>query len=568
MRCRERRRTATSVARQRASIRNRERLCEFETLRDLRAAHVVDELRKSIEFSRSTHQIDLWMAAKEIKSITLGHATDHAQNEFFSRALSSSDDADAAVRLLLGLLANRAGIEEDDLCILGSGDERVSKGAQLTLDEFAVEFVHLAAECFEIDGQHKVCRAYSSARQTLGESQRVADRSGVLRAGQGIGLCAICLLVMGVVFVNSASLDVTGDSKTTFEAILGGRSTLFALGSALCLLVGSRIPVQRLGSARGLWNPVWAIILVIFAGIVLVHVPGIGREVNGASRWITIGPVTFQPSEIAKWGMPLVLAWWCCSRGEKLRTFWGGFVPPIAFAALVAMGIAIEDLGTATLVMLIALIVVVAAGCRWWHAALLAPVAIVGFVGLIIVSPYRVNRIIAYLDPYADSQGIGYHIIQSMGAISGGGVAGRGLGNSVQKFGYLPEGTTDFIYAIICEETGIIGAFLVITLYALLLWCGWLVIGALRETRASVQTPRLAPYSQLVGLGILATIGFQALINILVVTGLAPTKGIALPLLSRGGTGWMLTCLSLGLIMSMDRVLAREDAVEGVAETA
>lgn len=253
-----------------------------------------------------------------------------------------------------------------------------------------------------------------------------------------------------------------------------------------------------------------------------------------------------------------------------MKSFWGGFLPPIAFSAVVAMGIAIEDLGTATLIMLIALIIVVAAGCRWWHAALLAPMALMGFVGLIIVSPYRINRILAYVDPYADSQGIGYHIIQSMGAISGGGLTGRGLGNSVQKFGYLPEGTTDFIYAIICEESGMIGAFLVIALYAFLLWCGWLVIGAVKDRsadgglmmRGAEQESRLSPFCQLVGLGILATIGFQALINILVVTGLAPTKGIALPLISRGGTGWMLTCLSLGLIMSMDRKMAREDARE------
>ena len=359
-------------------------------------------------------------------------------------------------------------------------------------------------------------------------------------------------------FVNSASLDVSGDSKTTFDAILGGRATLFALASVLCMVLGSRLPIERIGSARGIFNPVWWIIALIFAGIVLVHVPGIGREVNGASRWISLGPLTFQPSEMAKWGMPLILAWWCCQRGARMRSFWGGFVPPILFTAVVAMGIAIEDLGTATLIMLIALIVVIAAGCRWWHAATLAPLAILGFVGLIIVSPYRVNRIIAYLDPYADSQGIGYHIIQSMGAISGGGLTGRGLGNSVQKFGYLPEGTTDFIYAIVCEETGMLGAFLVVSSYACLLWCGWLVIGAVRSVPRGVS--RLSPYAQLVGLGILATLGFQAVINILVVTGLAPTKGIALPLVSRGGTGWMLTCFSLGLIISMDRMMAREDA--------
>jgi len=385
----------------------------------------------------------------------------------------------------------------------------------------------------------------------------------MLRAGQGIALSSLCLLVIGVVFVNSASLDVTGDSKTTLDAILGGRATLFAIAAVACLFIGSRLPVEKLGGARGIFNPIWWIVAAIFAGIVLVHVPGIGREVNGASRWISLGPLTFQPSEIAKWGMPVILAWWCCMRAAKMQRFWGGFVPPMAFAGVVAMGIAVEDLGTATLIMLIALIMVVAAGCRWWHAAMLVPMAIVGFVGLIIASPYRINRILAYIDPYADSQGIGYHIIQSMGAISGGGLTGRGLGNSVQKFGYLPEGTTDFIYAIICEETGMIGAFLVVALYAFLLWCGWSVIGAVRERAAGGGTAgqsRLSPFGQLVGLGILATIGFQALINILVVTGLAPTKGIALPLVSRGGTGWMLTCFSLGLIMAMDRRMAREDA--------
>ncbi len=389
----------------------------------------------------------------------------------------------------------------------------------------------------------------------------------MLRAGQGIGLCALCLLVCGVVFVNSASLDVSGEQRTTLDSILFGRATVFAILSAGCLALGSLVPVDRLGRARGVWNPVPWILVAIFGGIVLVHVPGIGREVNGASRWIALGPITFQPSEIAKWGLPLVLASWCCLRGDRMRRFWGGFVPPIALAGAVAVGIAVEDLGTATLVMMVSLLIVLAAGCRWWHAALLAPLALAGFVALIIVSPYRVNRISAYLDPYADSQGIGYHIIQSMGAISGGGLAGRGLGNSIQKFGYLPEGTTDFIYSIICEEMGLIGALLIVALYGALLWFGWTVASATRGLMAgpSAGVPRLSPYARLVCLGILATIGLQALINVLVVTGIAPTKGIALPLVSRGGTGWMLTCFSLGLVMSLDRMLAREDEAGTVA---
>jgi len=395
----------------------------------------------------------------------------------------------------------------------------------------------------------------------------------VLRARHGIALSCLCLVVLGVVFVTSASLDVARGGQTTLTGLLFGRATLFAAISMVCLWIGSLVPVERMQHLRGVWNPVWWILLASIGAIVLVHVPGVGREVNGASRWIAVGPIIFQPSEIAKWGMPLVIAWWCCFRGAQgLSRFWSGFVPPVTCVGAIALGIAVEDLGTATLVLLVSLIVLVAAGCRWWHAALLMPAAALGFVALIITSPYRVNRILAYLDPYDDARGIGYHIIQSMGAISGGGLTGRGLGNSVQKFGYLPEGTTDFIYAIICEETGLIGALLVVLLYAGLLWSGWCIVGAVRDAGdgsiAAADTAdaaggerraRLSPYCQIVGLGVLATIGFQALINMLVVTGLAPTKGIALPLVSRGGTGWMLTCLSLGLLMAMDRAMQRED---------
>jgi cell division protein FtsW len=159
------------------------------------------------------------------------------------------------------------------------------------------------------------------------------------------------------------------------------------------------------------------------------------------------------------------------------------------------------------------------------------------------------DRIRAFLDPYADPQGIGYHILQSMGAIHGGGLAGRGLGNSIQKFGYLPEDTTDFIFAIVCEELGVMGAAVVIALYAFLLLCGLSIV---RRTTNAAQ--------QLLGVGVLLAVGLQAFINIAVVTGSAPTKGIALPLLSSGGTGWVLTAFCIGLLVSMDRKLARTES--------
>jgi cell division protein FtsW len=390
----------------------------------------------------------------------------------------------------------------------------------------------------------------------------VADRHRMIRAGHGIALVTLCLLVVGVVFVNSASLSVHGTGSTTLQGLLTSRASVFAALAVACLVAGALVPVDRVAALRGWLNPVPWILLVSVLGVVMTHVPGVGREVNGAHRWIALGPVTFQGSELAKWGLPFALAWWCCRNSAHAKDFWRGFALPLACVGAICVGVAIEDLGTAVLIMLVSIIVLVAAGCRWWHAALLAPVGLVGFVALIVASPYRVNRILAYLNPYEDPQGIGYHVIQSMGAIGGGGLAGRGLGNSIQKFGYLPEGTTDFIYAIICEETGILGAAGVVALYVLLMWCGWMVIGATRREGpaggSTTDVPALSPFGQLLGLGVLATIGLQALINVAVVTALAPTKGIALPLVSRGGTGWMLTCLALGLLISMDRRIARE----------
>jgi cell division protein FtsW len=215
--------------------------------------------------------------------------------------------------------------------------------------------------------------------------------------------------------------------------------------------------------------------------------------------------------------------------------------------------IAKEDLGTAVLVFSVSTFVLIAGGARWWHVGLLVPVGVTAAWAAVVASPYRMNRLLAWMNPFEDPQGIGYHIIQSMSAISGGGLFGRGLGNSMQKFGYLPEDTTDFIFAIVCEELGVAGAFAVLALYAGLLILGLRIINRTRTESDGSATPLVPAFSQLFGLGILLTIGLQTLINIAVVTGIAPTKGIALPLLSSGGSGWVLTGFSIGLLLSIER---------------
>jgi cell division protein FtsW len=384
------------------------------------------------------------------------------------------------------------------------------------------------------------------------------------------------LLVVATVMVNSASLNLSRGGETTLDSVFWGKHTWFALGAAMALLVGAMVPVDRLGRTGATWwtTPVFWVAVAVVVGMALVQVPGIGREANGARRWISLGPIGLQPSEIAKWGVPIMVAWYAIRERARLHTFTWGFAVPLAAVSAVCGLIALEDLGTAVLIELVTVAMLVVAGARGIWVAAMAPVGLLAFVVLVITSPYRVNRIIAFLDPYADARGIGYHIIQSLEAIAGGGVAGRGLGNSELKFGYLPEATTDFIYSIVAEELGIAGSAVVVGLYVVFILCGLAVIGATARgagsappvqseggsgsvatatAPATVEPELLSNFARLLGFGILLTVGVQALINICVVTGLAPTKGIALPLMSRGGTGWILTCLSIGLLISMDR---------------
>lgn len=363
-----------------------------------------------------------------------------------------------------------------------------------------------------------------------------------MRLGHGLILAVLALLIIGVVMVNSAGLTVDAQTPISLKAVLLGRPAIYAALAMVMLGIGTLVPVERLYTLRGGLSPIPWIVAGMILLLLAAHLPVIGREENGARRWVNLGFLTFQPSEFAKWALPVVVAWHCARRGDALGRFRTGFLPPIAIAAVVCALIAKEDLGTAVLVFGVCVAMLLAAGCRVWHAALLMVPAAIGVVGLILTSPYRVNRILAYLDPYKDSQGIGYHIIQSITAVAGGGVLGRGLGNSVQKFDFLPEDTTDFIFAILCEELGAAGAVVIAALYATILLCG---LGVVR--RAST------PFSRLLALGTILTLGFQAVMNLAVVTGLAPTKGIALPLLSRGGTGWLLTAFSIGLLVAIDR---------------
>ncbi|HCA38749.1 MAG TPA: hypothetical protein DEO92_03605, partial [Phycisphaerales bacterium] len=330
---------------------------------------------------------------------------------------------------------------------------------------------------------------------------------------------------------------MTVTQSGTVADLATNRTTLLAIAAVAALLLGRSIPVAWTTSRTV------AVTSIVVAGVLLafVLVPGIGSKVNGARRWINFGPIGFQPSELAKWALLLFLAWYGATRVRHMGQFRRGLLPALAVVGLLCGLILLEDLGTAVLIGTVATIMLIAAGARLKHMIMLAVPAAAALLAAIAVEPYRLKRLQIFLDPWADPEGKGYHVIQSMAAIHGGGIGGRGLGNGIQKFGYLPEDTTDFIFSIITEEFGLLGTTLLVGLFITLLWAGWRIV-----------TSQVRPERQLLALGIIAMVSLQTLMNLLVVTGLAPTKGIALPLVSSGGTGWVMTAFMLGVLARLD----------------
>jgi len=383
----------------------------------------------------------------------------------------------------------------------------------------------------------------------------------MLRPGQTIAIIVLCLLTFGVVMVNSADMRVAlvGSDQPvpelTAAGIVASRPTIYMVLAMAALTVGALLPVRRLASGvstlrgehEGL-KPLALATLAILLICGLVYVPGLAPEINGARRWLRLpvpglgDSLSVQPSEIAKWAVVILVAWAATMRARFIGRFWLGLVPILVAVGIVSVVIVKEDLGTGALVGLVGCVMLLAAGARFWHFMVFVPFAGLGLAYAIMSSDYRMKRIMAFSDPYADPEGIGYHTIQSLAAIANGEGFGRGLGHGLQKFGYLPEARTDFIFAVICEELGVAGAALVCALFIGLTWAGCTVARRERD-----MLPRL------IVLGVTATVAIQAVINLMVVTGLAPTKGIALPLLSSGGTGWILTSFCLGLVISIDR---------------
>ena len=286
-----------------------------------------------------------------------------------------------------------------------------------------------------------------------------------------------------------------------------------------------------------------AVLIACFALLLIVLIPGVGVVRGGARSWLGIGSFGIQPSEFMKLAMIVFMAKHLADRQQEIGAFTRGLLPPLAILGA-AFGLIMlqPDLGSGAVMVGAAMLVIYAAGARMLHLGALAGIGALGLAALIIAEPYRMKRITGFLDPWQDPLGSGYQIIQSLYAIGPGGLIGLGLGESRQKYSYLPEPQTDFIFSILAEELGFIGASGLILLFLILIW---------RGLRTAIAAPDA--FGSLLAVGITGIIAVQVFINIGVVIGLLPITGITLPLVSYGGSSLTLMLTALGILLNISR---------------
>ena len=401
-----------------------------------------------------------------------------------------------------------------------------------------------------------------SAPPAAGETPRLpatARRDRALTEPVVLFLVILALMTIGILMVYSASRKAYAAGDTWYFT----KHLMFVPIALGAMVLASWMPYGRL-------NRRWIALSVFGATVaILAAVLVFGIERGGARRWfeIPLGSlrVSLQPSEFAKLGLVLFLAWFfgqprgdpdhTASRWRLLgwfkrrlladpRSLLKGFLPAMMAIGLVCVFIVKEDFGTAALVGLVATALCLIAGWRWWFPLLVAVPGALGFYFTVVQVPYRMERLKVWLDPWQYIDGAGWHICQSLMGIGSGGVAGTGLGAGTQKL-YIPENTTDFIFAVICEEMGVLGGFLVLGLFAVFVWRAGRVV-------------RSAPdrFGFLLASGILLVIGLQACLNMGVVTGALPAKGISLPFISYGGSGLVMMSFAAGLLISVARASA------------
>ncbi|WNG29477.1 putative lipid II flippase FtsW [Cystobacter fuscus] len=348
-------------------------------------------------------------------------------------------------------------------------------------------------------------------------------------------LCAVLSLVsLGLVMVYSASAvmaqDKLGDSLYFLH-----RHLLAAGIGVVAMAVGMKVGWRRLARLA------YPLLLVTLVLLVLVLIPGIGTTVGGARRWIRLPGFSLQPAEVAKFAWVVYLSYSLAKKREKVATFSVGFLPHLLLCGLlVGLCMLQPDFGSSVLLVFLLFALLFAAGTKVSYLVGSVLLALPLAYAAIATSPYRMKRVLAFLDPWAHRHDIGYQVAESLMSIGSGGLTGLGLGDGRQKLFFLPEAHTDFIFAIIGEELGLVGVGVLVALYAIIIW---------RGIRASLAAPEA--FGTYLGLGLTSIIAVQAAVNMCVAMGLLPTKGLTLPFVSYGGSSLVVLMGGAGVLLSL-----------------
>ncbi len=374
----------------------------------------------------------------------------------------------------------------------------------------------------------------------MNAAQGLEQRS-LLAVDATLLLVGLLLVAVGLIAISSASIEY-GDWHFQNAWHHTQRHLFYILVASSAAVVVYRVPTE-------FWLETgWVWLFLALALLILVLVPGIGKDVNGSQRWLPLGPFTLQPSEFAKLALVIYLAGYLVRQEHEVRNEWQGFIKPMAVLGSVALLLMVEpDFGATVIAVGTAFGMLFLAGVKLRHFLLVLVVSLAGMFGLIFSAPYRVARLTAYTDPWADPYGSGFQLIQSLIAFGRGEWFGVGLGNSVQKLFYLPEAHTDFVFSIWAEETGLLGALLVVALFSLLV--GRVLWVARRAARVSEDFGAYVCY------GVALIFSGQAFVNMGVSSGLLPTKGLTLPFVSYGGSSLIMCCCMLALVLRIEHGL-------------
>jgi len=346
-----------------------------------------------------------------------------------------------------------------------------------------------------------------------------------------------CLVCIGIIMIYSSSCVYAMQELKDSAYFLKRHLIFLSLGLIFTMTVMAI-------DYRDLQKYAKPLLILSIILLVLVLIPGIGKRASGAQRWFNFGPINFQPAELVKLAVIIYVADFLARKQKVVTSLKEGFIPlMLMMGAVCVLVVKQPDLGTTVEIAVVVLVMMFVAGAKMSHLGLIAVAAVPVIIYLVTSASYRMARIMAFLDPWQDPQGIGFQLTQSQIAIGSGGWFGVGLGKSLQKLYYLPAAHTDFIYSIIGEEFGLVGTLFIIFLFMLFLWFG---------SRIAIRTTNLFGYYM--SIGILVMFGMQAVVNIGVSMGALPTKGLPLPFISYGGSALVFHMAAVGLLLNISRV--------------